>query len=151
MEKQTFNILIDASPEQVWDVLFGKTTYPQWTSVFSEGSNVETDWKEGSKALFLDGNGQGMVSVIAKSIPNEFLSIRHMGIIKDGVEDYDSEEVKKWAGSLENYTLKNLNGKTDLVIDMDITEEFKDYFLDVWPKALEKVKTMAEKHNQPVI
>lgn len=150
MEKQTFNIVIDANREQVWNVLFGETTYPQWTSVFAEGSSVETDWQEGTKTLFLDGKGDGMVAVIEKNIPNEFLSIRHIGEIKDGVEDLDSENVQKWAGAHENYTLKELDGKTELLIDLDITEEFKDYFLDTWPKALKRVKELSERQNQPV-
>ena len=150
MEKQSFNILIDAPREKVWDVLFGETTYPQWTVVFAEGSHVETDWKEGSKAVFLDGNNMGMVSTIARNIPNEFLSIKHLGVVKGGKEDFESEEVKKWAGALENYTLKSENGKTELVIDMDIVEDYKDYFLKTWPKALDKVKEIAEKHPELV-
>jgi hypothetical protein len=150
MEKQTFNITIQARPEEVWNTLFGETTYPVWTAPFAEGSSVETDWKEGSKALFLDGKGQGMVSMIAKSIPNEYMSIRHLGFYKDGVEDMDSEEVKKWAGALENYTLKPSDGRTELLIDIDISEEYKDYFIDTWPKALGKVKELAEKQQQPV-
>ena len=150
MEKQTFNITISATPAEVWNTLFGETTYPLWTAPFAEGSSVETDWKEGSKALFLDGKGQGMVSMIAKSIPNEYMSIRHLGFYKDGVEDMDSEEVKKWAGAMENYTLKPSNGNTELLIDMDISEDYKDYFNSTWPKALEKVKELAEKQHETV-
>ena len=148
MEKQTFKITIHASPEEIWNTLFGEATYSLWTAPFAEGSSVKTDWKEGSKALFLDGKGQGMVSMIAKNIPNEYMSIRHLGFYKDGLEDMDSEEVKKWAGALENYTLRPSNGNTELLIDMDISEEYKDYFDDTWPKALEKVKELAEKQHQ---
>ena len=60
-----FKIEIDAPREKVWDVLLGEKTYPIWTQAFSENSQVETDWQKGSKALFLDGNGRGMVSRIA--------------------------------------------------------------------------------------
>ncbi|MBC8052604.1 MAG: SRPBCC domain-containing protein [Sphingobacteriaceae bacterium] len=148
MEKQTFNIEIEASPEQVWDILLGEQTYPKWTAVFAEGSQVETDWKEGSKALFLDGKGSGMVAVIEKNIPNKYLSIKHLGEIRDGKEDTESEAVKSWSGALENYTLQPVNGKTQLTIDMDVTEEFKDYMADKWPKALLKVKELAENQNQ---
>lgn len=144
MEKQTFNTVIDASPEQVWKVLFGEKTYTEWTSVFAEGSTAQTDWNEGSRAVFLDGNNQGMVAKIAKNIPNKFLSIQHLGIIKDGKEDLESDEVKKWAGCHENYTLNTINGKTELIIDMEVTEDYKDYFLKVWPLALNKVKDIAE-------
>ena len=150
MEKQAFNITIRATPAEVWNTLFGETTYPLLTAPFAEGSSVETDWKEGSKALFLDGKGQGMVSMIAKSIPNEYMSISHLGFYKDGFEDMDSEEVKKWAGAMENYTLKPSNGNTELLIDMDISEDYKDYFNSTWPKALEKVKELAEKQHETV-
>ena len=146
MEKQEFKIAIDAPREKVWNVLWGKNSYPAWTSVFMEGSHVETDWKKGSKALFLDGKNQGMVSTIAENKPNEYMSIKHLGIVKDGVEDLDSEKTKEWAGALENYTLKTVNGKTELIVDMEVTDEFKDYFETTWPKALDKVKELAEKN-----
>ena len=146
MEKNEFKILIDAPPEKVWNMLWNDASYPQWTSAFAEGSKVETDWKEGSKVLFLDGKGQGMISIIAKKKPNEFMSFKHIGTVNNGVEDLDSPQTKEWAGALENYTLKNTGGKTELVVDMDMTEEYKDYFIKTWPMALDKVKELAEKN-----
>ncbi|HEY0677262.1 MAG TPA: SRPBCC domain-containing protein [Chitinophagaceae bacterium] len=146
MEKQTFRISIDAPREKVWNVLWNKDTYPAWTSVFSEGSRAETDWKKGSKVLFLDGKGQGMVSKIEENKPNEYMSIEHLGYVIDGVEDTESEKVKDWKGAHENYTLKGQDNKTELIVDMDITKEYLDYFKDTWPKALDKVKELAEKN-----
>lgn len=144
-----FNIEINATREKVWDVLFGKETYPKWTTVFSEGSKVETDWKKGSKALFIDESNRGMVSRIAENVPNEFMSIEHLGMYDNGVEDYDSEDVKMWAGAKENYTLTETDGKTALNIfmEMDESEANKpmiDMFAGMWPKALLKVKELAE-------
>jgi hypothetical protein len=146
MTKQEFKTTINAPKEKVWDILWSDATYPQWTSVFAEGSRAETDWKKGSKVLFLDGKGSGMVSKIADNKPNEYMSIEHLGYVRDGKEDLESEEVKKWAGAHENYTLKNVGDKTELVVDMDITDEYKDYFVETWPKALEKLKEIAEKN-----
>jgi hypothetical protein len=144
MEKQQFNIAIDAPREKVWNLLWDNETYPVWTSVFSPGSRAETDWKEGSQVLFLGAENEGMISLIASKKPNEFMSFKHLGTVKNGVIDTDSKQTKEWAGALENYTLKTVNGKTELTVDMDITEEFKDYFQQTWPKALEKLKEMAE-------
>lgn len=144
MEKLNFKTVINATPEKIWHVLWDDDTYRKWTSAFAEGSFAQTDWKQGSKVLFLDGNGQGMVSRIAENRPNEYMSIEHLGEVKDGVEDTTSDRVKPWAGAHENYTLKKVNGKTELIIDMDITDEFKDMFSQIWPKALENVKKLSE-------
>lgn len=144
-----FKIEINAPREKVWDVLFGEETYPIWTKAFSENSNVETDWKKGSKALFHDGNGKGMVSRIAENVPNEFLSIEHLGMYDNGVEDYESEHVKSWAGAKENYTLTDLDGQTSLLIYMEMDEseankQMIEMFAKMWPNALDKVKELSE-------
>lgn len=144
MEKLYFKIEIDATKEKVWDVVLGETTYPQWTAAFAEGSSVVTNWQKGSRALFLNAEGKGMVSEIAEHIPNEYLSIKHLGFYDNGVEDLESEEVKKWNGAHENYKLSSLEGKSIFSVEMDTNEEYKSYFLETWPKALNKVKELAE-------
>ncbi len=144
MEKLVFSISITASPEKVWNILWTDATYRKWTAAFMEGSYAVTDWKEGSKVLFLDGKGMGMVSRIAVNRPNEYMSIEHLGEVKDGVEDTTSDRVKAWAGAHENYTLKKINDQTELTIDMDIAEEYKEMFAQIWPKALANVKQLSE-------
>lgn len=144
MEKLVFSTSITATPEKVWNILWTDASYRKWTAAFMEGSYAVTDWKEGSKVLFLDGRGMGMVSRIAVNRPNEYMSIEHLGEVKDGVEDTTSDRVKAWAGAHENYTLKKNNDQTELTIDMDITEEFKEMFAQIWPKALANVKQLSE-------
>lgn len=144
-------IIIDASREKVWNTLWADASYRKWSAVFMEGSHIESEsetesgWKEGSKILFLGPDRSGMTSVIAAKRPNEFMSFRHLGIVKDGVEDTTSDEAKKWLAS-ENYTLKDTGGKTELTInfDGDIPADFVGYFNEAWPKALDKVKELAE-------
>lgn len=145
MEKMKFSININAPKEKVWQVLWEDASYRKWTSVFMEGSHAITDnWKEGSKVLFMDPKGNGMVSTVARNKPNEFMSFKHLGEVKDGVEDTSSDKVKGWSGAMENYTLKGANGKTELLVEMDVTDDFKDYFVNTWPKALDKVKELGE-------
>lgn len=145
MEKIEFKITINASAVKVWDVLFGVKTYPRWTAVFAEGSQVKTDWKKGSKALFHDDKGDGMLAIINENIPNKYMSVKHIGQIMDG-----KETLHDWGESLENYTLNEKDGKTELLIDMDITKEWLDYFKETWPKALDKVKEIAEKQHDHI-
>jgi len=147
MQKIHFSTSINAPREKVWNVLWNDNSYREWTSAFAEGSYAKTDnWKEGSKVLFLDPKGSGMVSTVAKNKQNEFMSFKHLGVVKEGIEDTESESVQGWAGAMENYSLTESSGATKLDVDMDITDDFKDYFLKTWPVALEKVKELAEKN-----
>lgn len=143
MKTQHYEITIDASAEKVWNILLGQDTYPAWTAVFSPSSQVQTDWQEGSRALFLDGSGNGMVSEIAVNRPNELMSIRHLGSVENGVESIGNEK-SPWAGAMENYTLEQVGGKTCLLIDLDVTDEFVDYMDRTWLMALQKVKELSE-------
>jgi hypothetical protein len=146
MEKLQFSTSINAPKEKVWESLWEDANYRKWTSVFSPTSYAQTDWKEGSKVLFLDGSGSGMVARIEANRPNEFMSFEHLGEVKDGVEDTESEKVKAWAGAHENYKLQEVNGATELLVELDINEEFKDMFSQMFPKALEQVKVLAERN-----
>ncbi|HUM45794.1 MAG TPA: SRPBCC domain-containing protein [Chitinophagales bacterium] len=141
MQTLSIPIKINAPKEKVWKVLWDDTTYRQWTGAFHEGSYAVSDWNEGSKILFLGPGGDGgMYSTIAKKIPNEFMSFKHLGEVKDGKEQPTSE----WSGAFENYTLKETAGVTELTVEIDVTDDFSNYFKDTFPKALEKVKSLAE-------
>jgi hypothetical protein len=149
MPKLNFSIVINSPIEIVWNTMLEDKTYREWTEAFSPGSHYVGNWDKGSKILFLGPNENGimggMVSRIKENRKHEYISIEHLGMVQDGKEDIASDEVKQWAGSLENYTFKNLNGKTELLIDMDINDDFKDMFNDMWPKALQKLKALAKK------
>ncbi|MCM4152528.1 ATPase [Arenibacter sp. N53] len=141
MKKEKFSVIIQAPCHKVWEILWSNRTYSKWTSIFSEGSRVETDWKEGSTALFLNSENNGMVSRIAANKPYSFMSIEHLGYVTNGVEDKSKPE---WQGALENYTLTTMDGKTNLLVEMDITDDYLEYFSETWPRALAKVKELAE-------
>ena len=143
--KKEFSITINAPRQKVWQTLFSDQSYREWTSVFAEGSCADTDWKKGSRAVFHDGKGNGMVATIEESIPNEYLSIKHLGEMVGGKEDFTSDRVKEWAGAHENYTLKSNGSNTELTVDMDIAGPFIEMFSNIWPKALAKVKQIAER------
>lgn len=68
-----FSTFIHARPERVWQTLWNDHTCRQWTAVFHEGSYAEFGWQEGSKVLLLSPGGEGMVSRIARLIPNDYV------------------------------------------------------------------------------
>ena len=148
MNKLNFSIVIDAPISKVWEIMLEDKTYRIWTEEFAPGSHYVGNWKKDSKIIFLgpsnDGKLAGMVSRIKENKLHEFISIEHLGEIYDGIEDTTSDRVKNWAGALENYTFINKEGKTELVVDMDLNEEFKEMFEGMWPKALQKLKSLCE-------
>ena len=56
--------------------------------------DYEGAWKQGARVRFLGPSGDGMVAEAAKCRPPEFLSLKHLGFVKDGVEDTQSEMVE---------------------------------------------------------
>lgn len=144
MKKLIFSISIKAPKEKVWKLLWEDATYRKWTSAFSEGSYAVSDWKEGDKILFLGPGESGMFSMIHKMIPNEFISFKHLGSVKNGKEEPETEESKLWSGAMENYTLKESNNTTELTVEMDITEEHENFFKEAFPKGLDKIKELSE-------
>lgn len=144
MKKLKFKTEIKATKEKVWKILWDDSTYRKWTSVFTEGSHAKSDWNEGSKVEFLSGGGEGMYSMIEKKSAPDFMSFKHLGVIKDGKEQPIDDETKKWSGAHENYTLTGNNDSTTLNVEMDIIDEFEDYFSETFPKALEKVRELSE-------
>lgn len=143
---------INAPARKVFDAMLGishKKTYEQWTAEFNPTSTYEGAWKKGGKMYFVgtDANSKrgGMVSEIADLIPGQFVSIRHYGMLDGDAEITEGHLVEKWAGSLENYTFREQNGITTVDVAIDMAEDYQDYFNATWPKALDKLKELAEK------
>ena len=140
-----FSITIKAPSKKVWSTMLEQETYRIWTAEFSEGSYFEGSWEEGEKIRFLGPGGSGgMSSVIAEHKPYRFISIKHRGIIKDGIEDTESPEAKVWSG-YENYSFDERGGITELKVDITaIPAEFEQEMADAWPKALARLKSLCE-------
>jgi len=152
MEKLKFTVSIKASANKVFDVMLGisnKSTYEQWTALFNPTSTYEGSWEKGSKILFVgtDDKGEkgGLVSEISEYIPNQFVSIRHYGLVKANEEITQGPDVEKWANGNENYSFVENNGITTVTVELDTTEEFLDHMRQTYPKALDKLKEICEK------
>lgn len=145
MEKLKFNITINAPKEKVWDVLWNDHTYSAWTRPFDEGSRaVSEDWEEGSRVLFIAGNGQGMYSNILKKVPGEYICFEHIGEYSNGEELPPNDS---WSGSMESYTLNESGGKTELFVEVDMEEAHTNMMNEAFPKALQIVKELSEKED----
>jgi len=138
------SVEINASNDKVWNVLILDEHNKKWYSAFSEGTHAETDWKVGSRVVFSDKSGDGMIGKIIENEPGKSLVIEYDGVIMQGIEDYDSEVAQKVKGGKESYTLTNANGKTNLAISSDMDPEYYEMMSEQWDVALEKIKKLAE-------
>lgn len=153
MENLHFSIVIGVPKKKVWEVMLGEETYPLWSDLFMPGSYFEGDWSKGSKIFFLapdeSGKMSGTVFRIKENKQYEFISMENIGMVKDGKEDTTSKEATVYAGALENYTFKEIDGKTEVLVDlspvMDIPDDYKDMYQDMWVRALQKLKELVEK------
>ncbi len=151
MKKIEFKEHIKASSRIVYETMLGLNniaTYEQWTAEFNPTSTYEGNWNKGEKIYFIgtDENGKrgGMVSEIVENIPFKFVSIRHNGILDGENEITSGEQVDPWAGNLENYSFQENNGITTVIIELEIMDDYIDYFTETWSKALNKLKEIIE-------
>lgn len=148
MQTLHFTKHINAPREKVWDAMLSDAGYREWTKPFDQGSYYEGSWDQGSKILFLGGEGEnagGMSSRIAESRKPEFVSIEHLGVVVGGKEVMDDPNFAEWKGAHENYTFAEKDGGTELTVDLDMTDEMAPEMSAMWENALASLKEMCEK------
>jgi uncharacterized protein YndB with AHSA1/START domain len=138
------SILIQAPAAKIWEVITEDRLNRIWLAEFGAGNIADTDWREGSKALFTDGSKSGLVGVIEVSRPFEQITIEYTGIVTDGVEDYDSEIAKQMIGYQETYILKEEEGGARMSMTCAMGVDYYDDMAAAWDKALDKIKELAE-------
>ncbi|WP_332018998.1 SRPBCC family protein [Kaistella sp.] len=145
METLSYETTVNAPIQKVWDLLWSPDTYAQWTQFFSPGSQFRTDWEIGGKTYFLDESGNGMVSTIKSLNPPSEVVFSHLGIIKDGVEDTQSREVKEWSGAEEQYFLRAVDENTTQIQAIVHTEQnYQEQMDHGFHKGFEVLKKLAE-------
>ncbi|MCJ7843460.1 hypothetical protein MUB24_21805 [Lederbergia sp. NSJ-179] len=86
-----------------------------------------------------------MTAVIAENRLHEYVSIRYISEIHNGVEDTTSETVRKWAPSYENFTLLQIPEGKELRVDLDVRPDDENHMRKDYPKGLQKLKELCEK------
>ncbi len=140
MQRMQFLIEIKSPKEMVWKTLWEDKTFRDWSSFIDEGMYMTGDLKEGNEVQFISPSGEGVTSLVDNLIVNEFVSFRHMTDTQDG-----GKREKEWTGGTESYSLTENSGVTVLTVELDIPSGQEETFKVRLPKALERVKILAEK------
>lgn len=142
MNEMQFTIDVQASKEKVWDTLWQDATFRKWAGLIDPGTYMVGELQEGNEVQFISAeNGYGVTSLVAKVVPNEYLLLKHQADTKD---TGTAERTKEWTGGNESYTLTEKDGTTTLLVAFDVPPELEDYFQENYPKALQKIKELAE-------
>lgn len=137
-----FEIYIYATKEKVWNTLWDDDSFCDWASIIDEGTYKVGEMKEGQAIQFISSiNGYGVTSLVEKLILYELVIFRHnIDTFEKGKQVRDEE----WSGGTESYKLVEKEGVTVLTVEMDVPNHQIDMFSNRMPKALERIKKLAE-------
>lgn len=132
------SITIDGTPAQVWKAI----TTPQLIKKYLMGTDVSTDWKEGSPITYTgeyEGKKYHDKGIIKKIEPEKILQTTYWSSMS-GKED-KPENYK-----LVTYSLTAKDGKTVVTLSQDnnATENEKKHSLENWKQVLKKLKEVVE-------
>jgi uncharacterized protein YndB with AHSA1/START domain len=148
LETLRFEIVVNANVEKVYSFMLDEKHFAEWTSVFNPSSRFKGSWVKGSKILFLgeskEGKTEGMIGIVKENIPGKFVSIESIGMVSEDKEITTGPDLEGWVGGHENYSFSGDDRITTVTVDLDTNQQFKNYFLETYPKALEKLKSICE-------
>lgn len=148
MQKMEFSIKIQAPRNKVWGTLWDDKTFRDWGNIIDEGQYMVGEMKEGNEVQFISSvSGYGVTSLIEKLDPHKFVLFRQMADTADTKESGEQEREKEWTGGTETYSLVEKEGVTTLVVELDVPRGQEETFKVRFPKALERVKILAEKKD----
>lgn len=119
-----------------------------WGNIIDEGLYMTGEMKEGNEVQFISSvSGYGVTSLVEKLVQNEFVLFRQMA---DTQDSGGQEQEKEWTGGEESYSLSENDHVTTLTVEIDVPPGQEETFKIRFPKALERVKFLAEKSNTDV-
>jgi len=145
IKKIVFTQEINAFAETVWNKMWDKKSYTEWTTPFCAGTYFTGEIELGSRIHFIAPSFDGMYSDVFYLIPNKLIIFKHIGNLKDLKEQPIDDETEKWTGSFETYKLNEVNGITTVTAEIDCVPEYIDYMNEKFPLALQVLKRIAEK------
>ena len=136
------SISVDATPAQVWKAL----TTPKLVKKYLMGTDVSTDWKEGSPNTYTgeyEGKKYHDKGTIKKIEPGKILQSTYLSSMS-GKED------KPENYNLVTYIITKRDGKTVITLTQDnnSTEKEKEHSTENWKRVLKKLKEVVESEKK---
>jgi len=137
----------NTTPQWLWEMIVDVDHYRYWTTAFSQGSTFIGDWSQGSRIRFVmddeTGNFSGMISEVVVNDWPTIISVKHIGLVMNGIEDTESEQAKFWTPAYENFTLRPEGlDQCWFIMTQDIPESVEAEFIENWKLIEERLKSI---------
>lgn len=136
-----FTTRVNASKEKVWEILWQDETLREWMEFVDPGTYMIGKLEKGLTVQFNSAEGYGVTSLVTELTPNEYVLFKHQADTKNVGEKTRDDQ---WANGTESYRLTETSTVTTLEMKFDVPLELEQIMLSSYPKALKKIKELAE-------
>ncbi len=141
-----YKIILNNNVEYVFDKLFDKAVFEEWTKVFNPDSKMRGTLAKGEEVFFYDADENGMLALVSEYQVNKLIEFTYLADVMNG-------EKRKYPDNSnhERYTFTNLQDEMVMVdIDLDIPDEYKDMFEDMWTKAIVEIQNIFDNADDDI-
>jgi hypothetical protein len=149
MQTLKFSIHINATAEKVWNCLWESENYQHGTGVFCVGSYYQTEqFAEGHKIQLLSPTGDGKYGMLEKVDPCTLLIFRHIGEIKNFLEQF--VEQNSTPSSIASESLQLCAGPkgNELVVQIDTPPAKVLHMGSIFPASLQVLSRIVEPNGE---
>ncbi len=127
-----YKIILNNNVEYVFDKLFAKAEYKEWTRVFNPSSDYDGILALGEEIFFKDADNNGMLSKVSKYEVNKVIEFSYLASVEDGVKTEFEDR-----SNFERYTFTSLQDEMVMIdVDLNIPDEYLEMFEDMWAQAI---------------
>lgn len=127
-----YKIILNNNVEYVFDKLFAKAEYKEWTRVFNPSSDYDGVLGLGEEIFFKDADNNGMLSKVSKYEVNKVIEFSYLASVEDGVKTEFEDR-----SNFERYTFTSLQDEMVMIdVDLNIPDEYLEMFEDMWAQAI---------------
>lgn len=133
-----YKTVLNNSPEYVFEKLFDKQVFKQWTRIFNPTSDYSGTFGLGEEILFHDADGNGMLTLITQYEINKTIKFVYIASLNNG-----QKTLFQTTENYECYTFTN-NGNHTMTFDIDlnIPDEYVEMFEEMWPIAINYIQDL---------
>lgn len=144
IQKQIFEIEIEAPRKHVWNKMWEKYSFSKWQSYDDIHISLEGTLEAGKTVHIIDQEGNGYFSDVLFVKKGQLLVLSHIGLVAQGNELDATAATDFWTGIMETYQLIDNGEHVKIVVERDSTADNKANDNKAISAKLEKLKFLCE-------